>query len=153
MEGHREICIKVNAFVDEGIAPLVLALSHFNRLATLESCQGDPGGRDAFVYFRFGNWRKSGEFLFDQMLAVLPPDLRSIVSLRLQAYDTDMALGSITMEPQAVPEVTWCVRELLAPIRPGALMARDTHGLAVAKSITPASGHRGSVVGMPIISK
>jgi hypothetical protein len=39
---HREILIKINAWVDEGIAPLVETLNRIDGVLTLESCQGDP---------------------------------------------------------------------------------------------------------------
>lgn len=41
---HREIPVKVTAWVDEGIAPLVTALNAVNGVLTLDSCQGDPDG-------------------------------------------------------------------------------------------------------------
>jgi hypothetical protein len=61
MAQHREVPIKVNAWVDEGIADLVRALSDVPGLVTMESCQGGDG-QDAFVIFRmtertFGRWR------------------------------------------------------------------------------------------------
>jgi len=49
-QSHAQVFVKINARVDEGIAPLVSALSRFPTLYTLASCQGG-----AFVEFRFGN--------------------------------------------------------------------------------------------------
>lgn len=40
---HREIPVKVNAFVDEGIAPLVVALNEFGGVVTVDSCEGRDG--------------------------------------------------------------------------------------------------------------
>ncbi len=91
------------------------ALSEIEGLITLESCQGDTGTRDAYVIFRCGDWLKCGELLFGRILPRMSPDLRADVSLRLQAYDTDTALGRITLEPSVVPVFTQCVREMLAP--------------------------------------
>lgn len=52
MAEHVEIPIKVNALVDEGIAPLVLAMSQDLRVQTLDSCQGFPEKNiPAHVYF------------------------------------------------------------------------------------------------------
>ncbi len=114
MTDHRKVFVKVNACVDEEIADLVSALSEIEGLITLESCQGDTGTRDAFVIFRYGDWQKCGELLFGRVLPRMSRDLRADVSLRLQAHDTDTALGRITLEPSAVPVFTRCVRELLA---------------------------------------
>ena len=48
---HKEVQVKVNAWADEGIAPIVSALNQFERVETVDSCQGyDESG---YVYFRF----------------------------------------------------------------------------------------------------
>jgi hypothetical protein len=49
---HREIPVKVNAWVDEGIAPLVVALNEHERIWTLDSCQSDEA-LGAYVMFAF----------------------------------------------------------------------------------------------------
>ena len=133
MNGHRERCIKVNAFVDEGIVPLVSALSEIDGLVTLESCEGDHGGQAAFVIFRMTNWRVSGEFLFDRLLPSLPPDLRAITDIRLQAFDVDTATASISVEAIAVNALAALVRSVsAAPVGSGPLVARNAHSDAVA---------------------
>jgi hypothetical protein len=109
---HREVAVKVNAFVDEGIADLVVALSEIKGLATLESCQGEPGEADAFVLFRHGDWRQSGAMLFEDLMSALGPELRSQVSLRLEAFENGAAMGSILVEPSAIDDLTAIVRSL-----------------------------------------
>jgi hypothetical protein len=48
---HREVPVKVTAWVDEGVAPLVVALNDFERVLTVDSCEG--GTTDgAYVLFR-----------------------------------------------------------------------------------------------------
>ena len=37
---HKQVLVKVNTLVDEGIAPLVEALSAWEEIRTFESCQG-----------------------------------------------------------------------------------------------------------------
>jgi hypothetical protein len=118
MTQHREVQVKVNAFVDEGIADLIGALSDVvPGLVTLESCQGGDG-QDAFVFFRMPDWRETGEFLFDRLLPTLSPDLRGVVALRIQAYDTRVARGSITLDPRAISLLAECVRSLAATVGP-----------------------------------
>ncbi len=103
MADHVEIFVKVNARVDSGVAPLVDALSSIPGLETLESCQGDPPDRMAYVFFRLGSWRDIGALLFDRLLSAIDADLRADVSLSMQAYDTDHARGRIAVRPAAIP--------------------------------------------------
>jgi hypothetical protein len=133
MTEHRQVPVKVNAWVDEGIAGLVTALSEFEGLVTLETCQGHVEERDAFVVFRYGDWQRCGELLFGRILPTMSPDLRADVSLRLQAYDADTALGSITLEPAAVSAFTQCLRDVLAtPVGASVFVTRNAHRKVVA---------------------
>ncbi len=47
---HTETLVKVNAWVDEGVAPLVRALNQFDDAITLDSCEGHQG-ESAYVHF------------------------------------------------------------------------------------------------------
>lgn len=133
MTQHREVPVKVNAWVDEGIADLVSALSEIEGLITLESCQGDEGERDAFLIFRYGDWQQCGHFLFGRLLPAMSPDMRAAVSLKLQAYDTDTASGFISIDPSAVPALVRCVRELsTTPVAGRVFVTGDAHCKAVA---------------------
>jgi hypothetical protein len=48
---HQEIPVKVTAWVDEGVAPLVVALNEFEDVMTVASCQEGPRG-GVYVLFR-----------------------------------------------------------------------------------------------------
>ena len=48
---HKEVQVKVNVWVDSGVAPLVKALSLFAEVETLNSCEGTKS-EDAYIYFR-----------------------------------------------------------------------------------------------------
>jgi len=48
---HREVPVQVNAWVDEGVADLVLALNTIPGIQTLDSCQEDPNHGQASVMF------------------------------------------------------------------------------------------------------
>jgi len=129
---HKEVEVKVNAVVDEGVADLIVALSDVPGLVTMESCQGGDG-QDAYVFFVMPDWRQIGEFLFERLLPAMSPDLRSVVALRIQAYDTKFARGSITLDPRAVAELSACVRRAsVAPVGARPLVTRDAHRDAVA---------------------
>jgi hypothetical protein len=55
---HRTILVKVNAYVDAGVAPLVTALNAIDGVVTLASCEQGPLGL-ATVCFMYGaDWRE-----------------------------------------------------------------------------------------------
>ena len=121
MTVHVETFVKVNARADEGIAPLVAALSEFEQLETVESCQGG-NGHPAFVILRHGDWRACGAFLFDRLLAAMNADLRADVSVELIAYDTTNCLGRISLSPEAIVPLA----ELVTSVRKSAYSGGTT---------------------------
>jgi hypothetical protein len=120
MSTHRQVPVKVNALVDDGIAELVTALSDIG-LITTESCQGNPGTRSACVYFRARSWTEAGEFLFE----VLLPELPNGVDVSVKGYGNGFQYGLIEMHTNDIPTVTKIVRNL--PWIP-TTMTRDSHG-------------------------
>lgn len=71
---HREIPVKVTAWVDEGVAALVIALNELEDVMTLDSCQGDDGC-PAHVFFRHrGDARAATLFAADLAAALAPHD-------------------------------------------------------------------------------
>ena len=65
MSPRRKISVKVDAWVDEEVAPLVLALSCFEGVVTVGSSAGGAG-EEAYVDFRFeGSSREAAVFTSD----------------------------------------------------------------------------------------
>lgn len=64
-EEHNQIPVKVNKFVDEGVAPLVIALNEFDGVMTIDSCEKSVIHGSPFVSFFYGNysWRTLGAFM------------------------------------------------------------------------------------------
>jgi hypothetical protein len=93
---HKEVQVKVNAWVDEGIAPIITALNQFERVETVDSCQGYGskweaesigvwGDQLAYTYFRFrGTARDLLTFLQDLSVS-LGTRLDSCCDYRLRA--------------------------------------------------------------------
>jgi hypothetical protein len=54
-KSHNQICIKVNAFVDEGIGELVTVLNKIEGLQTIQSCQDNE--EFGYVFFEYGGWQ------------------------------------------------------------------------------------------------
>jgi len=50
---HKQVYIKVNAACDEGVAALVAALSEFEGVVTVDSCENGAWG--AYVFFTYGD--------------------------------------------------------------------------------------------------
>src|SRR5580692_644983 len=71
---HHEVPVKVTAWVDEGIAPLVLALNELPGVQTLDSCQGGDQ-RAAHVFFAHrGDAKAAAAFVADLATALAPHD-------------------------------------------------------------------------------
>ena len=99
--------VKVNAWVDAGVAELVEALNGHGDLLTVDSCQGGTG-RPAYVLFT-----SVGDL--DALVADLQDAfnhlLADAVSLRIERFGgTDEALGVLELAPQAVPAAAAALR-------------------------------------------
>jgi hypothetical protein len=107
---HPQTWVKVNATVDCGIAEVVSLLNKLPLVRTVESCQGEPGGRAAFVYFEAGDWRETGRVLFDELM----PKFREWsddVRAQLVPFG-DHALARLTFSAEAIPVVVSALKSL-----------------------------------------
>ena len=102
--GHKEIRIKVNVYVDSGVAPLVEALNLFPNIETLDSCEGTTEN-GAFVYFRCcGNSfepraRETVDFVFQLSLALRShPNPSTDYRLRLEWMASDEPMAEIVTQ-------------------------------------------------------
>jgi len=111
---HPEVPVKVNALVDAGIAPLVLALSKLP-VWTLDSCQGrKQDGKDipAHVYFRYMG-SATREALFVACLASAMGrrcQEESLYRLQLEWNAGESPLGIIECSPGSIERVARLVR-------------------------------------------
>lgn len=99
MTDHREIPVKVTAWIDEGAAPVVAALNDLPNVVTLDSCQADPDtgrGRVAF-----------GTYPGYDLLAKIVNDLRNYLppGVAIELWD-DRARTDADGNPP-VAELTW----------------------------------------------
>ena len=94
---HCQVVVKVNAEVDEQVAPLVSALNEFDGIFTVDSCQGDARSL-AYVYFS-----KSGPAR-DLLLFVddLAADLNARLAARENEYEIRAEWTAGTEKPLAV---------------------------------------------------
>ena len=90
---HIEVAVKVTAFVDEGVAPLVEALNATNRILTVSSCQGD-GQSPSHVYFRYAGSDRTPERFYFEFAGLLARQTEFECLFELvwrQGYDEPMA--------------------------------------------------------------
>lgn len=114
LDAHAQVPVKVNAYVDEGVADLVAALATVPGLVTVDSCQGRPDRHEAWVMFRMIGWRDAGEVLFDKLLPALPESLRGVCVLKLEAFGSEFAFATMSCQPDSLPELTTIVRRVLS---------------------------------------
>ena len=112
MPTHQQKWVKVNAPIDVQIAELVAVLNQVEGLETLQSCQGEPGERQGYVYFSFGEWQNLCRFVFDSIAPRLHPYLGEDVKLEVIAADRPMAKMSFSAE--AIPQVTSALKEVVS---------------------------------------
>jgi len=86
-QSHKQVSVKVTAFVDESIAPVVQVLNDIAGISTFSSCEGVKGKEYAHVYF------DSGQYLPDDWLrlAKLAAKLAKILSVNA-VYDASVCL-------------------------------------------------------------
>jgi hypothetical protein len=116
---HQQATVKVNALVDQGVVPLVEALSGFPNILTTSSCEGGDD-RPAFVAFTtcHSDWGQTGEFI-----ASLSSKLREFpslcdeaaFSLSLEWYaGGDVPSGYLRVPHRSVGRLAAAIKELAA---------------------------------------
>ncbi len=112
MSNHPEVLVKVNAWVDERIAPVVEALNAFPMVETFSSCQGD-----GHIYFHV---RGEPENLF-RFVAGLACDLSEEVQddccsfkLRLEWLGYHPGHGVLLVPNESLADVTQGLLKVVA---------------------------------------
>jgi hypothetical protein len=111
MATHIQTWVKVNAPVDAQIAELVSTMNRIDGLETLQSCQGDIGKSDGYIYFSLDGWQNLCRFVFDRVAPILQSHLGDDVRLEIIAAEKPMAKMSFSAE--AVPHVTSALKEMV----------------------------------------
>jgi len=109
---HKEVLVKVNAFVDEGISPVVTALNSFTGVVTLDSCQCDASG-EGYVSFQFGNgWCELGKFVGRLSVAIGKRlDLCCGFALRLEWFaGGEEPLAQVRVSPEHIQPLATAIQ-------------------------------------------
>jgi hypothetical protein len=111
--GHQQVLVKVNAEVDAGVAEIVSLLNEFEGLLTVESCQGEQGRRPAFVYFWYGDWRKTAKFLFEDLEPLLSNEGNCEHSVSLEVFNGSRPTGKLQFSPEAAGLVASVLKQVI----------------------------------------
>jgi hypothetical protein len=114
MATHVQTWVKVNAPVDAGVAELVALLNSVEGLETLQSCQGDAGGRDGYVYFACGDWQKMCEFVFQKIGPTLKNRLDDDATLVVEATSADAPMAKLSFKAEAISVMVSALKEALS---------------------------------------
>lgn len=118
MASHIQTWIKVNATVDEGVKEIVCLLNTIDGLETLQSCQGDPGERNGYVYFAFGDWQKMCQLVFERIGPILKKRVDEDVRLTVEAMDADTPMAKLSFKAEAANMVASALKEVFGYERP-----------------------------------
>lgn len=113
MTAHQQILVKVNAEVDAGIAEVVSLLNEIKGLQTLESCQGDGGGRPAYVYFWYGDWRTTATFVFECLAPQLSSERGCDHSVSLEVFNGSRPTGKLQFSSEAAGVVASVLKRVV----------------------------------------
>lgn len=113
MATHEQVWVKVNAPVDAGVAEIVSILNSVAGLETLQSCQGDAGKLDGYVYFACGDWRKMCEFVFQKIGPQLKSSVDEDARLVVEATSADSPMAKLSFKAEATDIVVSALKEAL----------------------------------------
>ncbi|MGC2423320.1 MAG: hypothetical protein WA666_03085 [Nitrospirota bacterium] len=103
---RKQACVKVKAWVDERVAPLVEALSKINGLMTFESCE-EWTPNEAVVLFTFGASTKKEKLVsFCGKLSEILRDLDCGVVISLEwRGSNDQPWGRLAVTPDHITDI------------------------------------------------
>ena len=137
--GHVQVPVKVNAWADSEIAPLVEALNGFKNLWTTSSCQGN--GERAYVHFAF----RGSSNRFAGFIEKLSSELRFRVPAASQyrlalewVAGGEKPLGALTAHRELVQTLSEAIRNIAAKSPRKIPVPRDIRGTGLHNS----KGHR-----------
>jgi hypothetical protein len=118
MAAHPQVWVKVNAPVDAGVAEIVSMLNSVEGLETLQSCQGDPGEREGYVYFGMGDWKTASEFAFERVGPTLKRIADDDAKLTVEATTAEAPIVKLSFRAEATGMVVSALKEVLHHERP-----------------------------------
>lgn len=114
---HKQKYIKVNVLVDEKIIPLVKALSGFEQLQTIESCQRESDKSGGWVIFHYGpdwqNWKPLAEFVFGYFGPRLNELIGDSAHVSVYVNTHGRSIGEINLRPGTIEGVSDAIKSMV----------------------------------------
>ena len=112
---HKQVCVKVNAWVDEAIAPLIKAMATIDELESFESCQDWSGKDDVKILFHYcndySNWEKLAELCIKLAKALVEVEYAN-VSIIWSYASNDFPRGSLSLKLEDVKRASKYILEM-----------------------------------------
>ncbi len=109
---HKQVCIKVNAPVDKGIAKIVSLLNQLKGFYTIDSCEDKNGW--AYVYFRYKDWKTICNLLFNILGSKLIMHYGEDVVLSVTLTDDIEPIGKISFRKELTKKLYTTTQEILS---------------------------------------
>jgi len=112
---HKQVWVRVNARVDQGVRRLVENLSLIPGLQTVESCQGSPElgfQGQGYVHFCYGDWRRLCSLVFSVFSPAFAQAFGGNVRLSVEACEVGQPLGMIEFDASLSEELAAVVRSI-----------------------------------------
>ena len=114
MAKHLQKWIKVNAAVDLGIAEIVSLLSCVEQLETLQSCEGDPAGKEAYVYFCCGDWSRICARIFEKIGPALKGQVEDEdARLTVEVGSSEEPIAKLSFRAEVTGAITSALKKAL----------------------------------------
>src|SRR5438105_296471 len=113
MATHEQTWVRVNVPVDVGVAEIVSLLNTVDGLETLQSCQGDAGRQEGYVYFAFGTWDKLCKFVFEKIGPVLKRRADEDARLVVEVSSAESPMAKLSFRAEATDMVVSALKESL----------------------------------------
>ena len=110
---HKQKMIKVNTYVDEGIADLIETLNCFKKLRTIESCEGQRRATIIFTYGQ-GKWNTMASFIFKFLAPKLIRGFGNKIDLSMRMNSFKKLQGELLVERSALPAFTNYLKKIVA---------------------------------------
>jgi hypothetical protein len=112
---HKTVRVKVNAYVDEKISPVIEALSMIDGFVTYQSCENMGNRGRAFIAFsykdEYDNWRGLGELCETLSKALLDFEYAN-VSVNWQLGSASCPHGHFEFETATADDIAKAIRKL-----------------------------------------